>query len=88
MVDAAKTILSNRPLFEGDMVAGAMHAMILWEFLTLLIATTILGIDMDLYRPLTGDSRVSAVRVCDRFVKRRFASRFHLVCPLGQCCHN
>ncbi|WP_424000364.1 heterodisulfide reductase-related iron-sulfur binding cluster [Haloarcula salina] len=56
VVSASRAVLSNRPLFEGDLVAGAMHAMILWGFLTLLIATTILGIDMDLYRPLTGDS--------------------------------
>ncbi|QIO24655.1 (Fe-S)-binding protein [Haloarcula sp. JP-L23] len=56
VVAAARTVLSNRTLFDGDVVAGLMHAMIMWGFLTLLIATTILGIDMDLYRPLTGDS--------------------------------
>ncbi|WP_276273236.1 (Fe-S)-binding protein [Haloarcula litorea] len=53
---AAADLLTNRPLFDRDAVAGAMHAMVFWGFLTLLIATTILGIDIDLYRPLTGDS--------------------------------
>jgi len=53
---ASGAVLSNRPLADRDVVAGAMHAAILWGFLTLLIATTILGIDMDLYRPLTGQS--------------------------------
>jgi Fe-S oxidoreductase/nitrate reductase gamma subunit len=56
VVDAARRVLSNRSLFEGDVVAGAMHACIMWGFLTLLIGTTILAIDMDIYRPLTGDS--------------------------------
>ena len=56
VVDAAATILSNRTLRDGDLVAGVAHAFVLWGFLTLLIATTILGIDMDLYGPLTGDS--------------------------------
>ncbi|MBX0324461.1 (Fe-S)-binding protein [Halomicroarcula sp. F13] len=56
VVAAGRTVLSNRTLFDGDVVAGLMHAMVMWGFLTLLIATTILGIDMDLYRPLTGES--------------------------------
>jgi Fe-S oxidoreductase len=56
VVGAAASVGSNRPLFDRDIVGGLMHAFIVWGFLTLLIATTILGIDMDLYRPLTGDS--------------------------------
>jgi len=55
-VAAARTVLSNRTLRDGDLLAGLAHAFVVWGFLTLLIATTILGIDMDLYRPLTGDS--------------------------------
>jgi hypothetical protein len=55
-VSAARTMLSNRTLFDRDIVGGVMHTMIMWGFLTLLIATTILGIDMDLSRPLTGQS--------------------------------
>ncbi|AJF25585.1 Fe-S oxidoreductase [Haloarcula sp. CBA1115] len=53
---AAQLALSNRKQLDRDTVAGVMHAFIVWGFLTLLIGTTILGIDMDLYRPLTGES--------------------------------
>ncbi|MDS0279059.1 (Fe-S)-binding protein [Halomicroarcula sp. S1AR25-4] len=53
---AARLALSNRKQLDRDTVAGVMHAFVVWGFLTLLIGTTILGIDMDLYRPLTGDS--------------------------------
>ncbi|MFB6139959.1 MAG: heterodisulfide reductase-related iron-sulfur binding cluster [Halosimplex sp.] len=55
-VRTARTILSNRTLRDGDVVAGFAHAFVLWGFLTLLVATTILGVDMDVYGPLTGDS--------------------------------
>ncbi|WP_058993733.1 (Fe-S)-binding protein [Haloarcula sp. CBA1127] len=55
-VAAAQLALSNRKQLDRDTVAGVMHAFIVWGFLTLLIGTTILGIDMDLYRPLTGES--------------------------------
>ncbi|MFB6087239.1 MAG: (Fe-S)-binding protein [Haloarculaceae archaeon] len=48
--------LANRSLFDRDAVAGLWHVLAFWGFLTLLAATTILGIDMDLYRPLTGES--------------------------------
>ena len=47
---------SNRTLFRGDTFAGLWHIFVFWGFLTLLIATTILGIDLDFYRPLTGNS--------------------------------
>ncbi|QLH80658.1 heterodisulfide reductase-related iron-sulfur binding cluster [Halosimplex pelagicum] len=56
VVAAAGTVLSNRTLRDGDLVAGLAHAFVLWGFLTLLIATTILGVDMDIYGPLTGES--------------------------------
>jgi Fe-S oxidoreductase/nitrate reductase gamma subunit len=56
VLSAAKTVLSNETLFDRDVVGGVMHAFVMWGFLTLLIATTILGIDIDLYRPLTGES--------------------------------
>ncbi|MDT3433914.1 (Fe-S)-binding protein [Haloarcula sp. 1CSR25-25] len=55
-VAAAQLALSNRKQLDRDTVAGVMHAFVVWGFLTLLIGTTILGIDMDLYRPLTGES--------------------------------
>ncbi|MEF8828912.1 MAG: (Fe-S)-binding protein [Haloarcula sp.] len=55
-VAAAGLALSNRKQLDRDTVAGVMHAFVVWGFLTLLIGTTILGIDIDLYRPLTGES--------------------------------
>ncbi|MFC7140903.1 heterodisulfide reductase-related iron-sulfur binding cluster [Halosimplex aquaticum] len=56
IVGAAGTVLSNRTLRDRDVVAGLAHAFVLWGFLTLLLATTILGVDMDFYRPLAGES--------------------------------
>ncbi|GGL47539.1 heterodisulfide reductase-related iron-sulfur binding cluster [Halocalculus aciditolerans] len=50
IVGAAKTVLSNENQFDRDTYAGVMHAFILWGFLTLLIGTTILAIDMDIVR--------------------------------------
>ena len=53
---ASREVLSNEGQFDRDLYGGVMHAFVLWGFLTLLIGTTVLMIDMDLYRPLTGDS--------------------------------
>ena len=52
----ARLALTNAKQFDRDIIAGVMHTFVFWGFLTLVIGTTILGIDMDLYRPLTGDS--------------------------------
>ncbi|SDX93229.1 (Fe-S)-binding protein [Halobellus clavatus] len=54
IVEATRIVLSNRKLFDRDTTGGVMHALIMWGFLTLLIGTTILAIDMDIYQPLTG----------------------------------
>jgi Fe-S oxidoreductase len=56
VVAATRLALSNRKQFDRDPVAGLWHALVVWGFLTLLVATIILGIDMDIYRPLTGES--------------------------------
>jgi Fe-S oxidoreductase len=56
VLSSARLALSNAKQLDRDVTAGLMHAAIVWGFLTLLIGTTILGIDMDLYRPLTGES--------------------------------
>jgi len=56
IVTGAGIALSNVKQFDRDLVGGLMHTFVFWGFLTLLIGTTILGIDMDLYRPLTGES--------------------------------
>ncbi len=53
-LSAARTVLSNENQFDRDTYAGIMHAFIVWGFLTLLIGTTILGVDLDIYRHATG----------------------------------
>ena len=52
IASAAKIVASNEKQFNRDLVGGLMHAFILWGFLTLLIATTILFID-EWYRVFT-----------------------------------
>jgi len=56
VLSATRSIGSNRPLFDRDIVGGLMHAFIMWGFLTLLMATTILAIDMDGYQLVFGES--------------------------------
>ncbi|SEH38115.1 Fe-S oxidoreductase [Halopenitus malekzadehii] len=56
IVDATLIVATNRKQFDRDRYAGVMHTFVLWGFLVLLMATTILFVDMDLYSPLTGDS--------------------------------
>ncbi len=51
---SAKAVGSNEKLFDRDFVGGVMHAFILWGFLTLLIGTTILAIDMDIWTKALG----------------------------------
>ncbi|WP_433628842.1 heterodisulfide reductase-related iron-sulfur binding cluster [Halomicrococcus sp. NG-SE-24] len=54
VVRAAKVVGSNEKQFDRDLYGGLMHAFILWGFLTLLIGTTILMIDMDLWTKALG----------------------------------
>ena len=54
--EATRIAFSNEKQFDRDIVGGAMHAFILWGFLTLLIGTTILAIDKYAYGPATGGS--------------------------------
>ncbi|MXV62962.1 4Fe-4S dicluster domain-containing protein [Natronorubrum sp. JWXQ-INN-674] len=42
---AAKTVITNEKNFNRDLYGGLMHSFILWGFLTLLIATTIIGFE-------------------------------------------
>ncbi|WP_435196639.1 heterodisulfide reductase-related iron-sulfur binding cluster [Natronomonas sp. EA1] len=51
---AAKIVASNEKQFNRDLVGGIMHAFILWGFLTLLIGTTILAIDLDIWTKALG----------------------------------
>ncbi len=53
---AIKFVGKNTGQFKRDMYAGIMHTFILWGFLTLTIGTTILAIDIDIYRPITQKS--------------------------------
>ncbi|MGB9987057.1 (Fe-S)-binding protein [Salarchaeum japonicum] len=54
VVSAAKIVASNEKQFDRDRYAGVMHLFILWGFLTLLIGTTILAIDMDIWTKALG----------------------------------
>jgi Fe-S oxidoreductase/nitrate reductase gamma subunit len=52
--EAARTVGSNEKQFDRDLLAGVMHAFVLWGFLTLVIGTTILAVEIDVVRPLAG----------------------------------
>ncbi|WP_128476922.1 heterodisulfide reductase-related iron-sulfur binding cluster [Halorussus pelagicus] len=54
IVSATKIVFSNQKQFDRDLYAGLMHAFIFWGFLTLLIGTTILAIDMDIWTKALG----------------------------------
>ncbi|WP_232686728.1 (Fe-S)-binding protein [Halobacterium zhouii] len=54
VLGAAKLVASNEKQFDRDLTAGLMHTFILWGFLTLLIGTTILAVDMDIWTKLLG----------------------------------
>jgi Fe-S oxidoreductase len=51
---ATRLLLTNEAQFDRDTYAGVMHTFIVWGFLTLLIGTTILAIDMDVWTKLLG----------------------------------
>ncbi|WP_299267171.1 (Fe-S)-binding protein [Halorientalis sp.] len=58
--EASTIVFTNQKQFDRDLYAGLMHSFIVWGFLTLLIGTTILAIDMDILEKggklLTGES--------------------------------
>ncbi|UWG51464.1 Membrane associated Fe-S oxidoreductase [Halalkaliarchaeum sp. AArc-CO] len=56
VMDAAKIVGSNEKLFDRDVYAGIMHTFILWGFLVLLIATSILAFDEYAWQLLLGES--------------------------------
>ncbi|ADJ16838.1 heterodisulfide reductase-related iron-sulfur binding cluster [Halalkalicoccus jeotgali] len=56
VVNAVRIVGSNEKQFNRDLYGGLMHTFVMWGFLVLLIGTTILFVDMDFYRPLTGES--------------------------------
>ncbi|WP_336035916.1 (Fe-S)-binding protein [Halobacterium yunchengense] len=46
---ATKQVATNEKQFDRDLYAGVMHTFVVWGFLTLVIATAILGFDMDVW---------------------------------------
>jgi len=56
VVTATKIVATNEAQFDRDVYAGVMHTLIVWGFLTLLIGTTILMVDMDFYQRVVGAS--------------------------------
>ncbi|UPW01748.1 (Fe-S)-binding protein [Halorussus gelatinilyticus] len=54
IASATKIVFSNQKQFDRDLYAGLMHAFVFWGFLTLLIGTTILAIDMDIWTKALG----------------------------------
>ncbi len=53
---ATRIAFSNEKQFDRDIYAGLMHSFIVWGFLSLLIATTILAVDLYVYGRFTGSS--------------------------------
>jgi Fe-S oxidoreductase/nitrate reductase gamma subunit len=51
---ATRLLLSNEAQFDRDTYAGVMHAFVVWGFLTLLLGTTILAVDMEIWTLLLG----------------------------------
>jgi len=51
---ATRLLLSNEAQFDRDAYAGVMHAFVVWGFLTLLLGTTILAVDMEIWTLLLG----------------------------------
>ncbi|WP_394740762.1 heterodisulfide reductase-related iron-sulfur binding cluster [Natronococcus roseus] len=54
ILSSTKIVLSNEKQFDRDLYGGLMHAFIMWGFLTLLIATTILFVDGYFWEPFQG----------------------------------
>ncbi|WP_338740162.1 heterodisulfide reductase-related iron-sulfur binding cluster [Haloplanus salilacus] len=51
---ATRLLLTNEAQFDRDVYAGVMHTFVVWGFLVLLIGTTILAVDMELWTLLLG----------------------------------
>ncbi len=51
---ATRTVLSGQTLFRNNPYAGVMHTLVLWGFLALFVATTILLVEIDILVPSGG----------------------------------
>jgi Fe-S oxidoreductase len=56
ITNATRIVLSNQKQFDRDFYAGLMHAFIMWGFLALFIATSILAFDQYGYKLIVGES--------------------------------
>jgi hypothetical protein len=56
IIDSAKIVVSNDKLFDRDLYGGLMHAFVIWGFLTLFIATSILAVDQYVVKLLFNES--------------------------------
>ena len=56
VMEATRIVVTNEKQFNRDLYAGLMHSFILWGFFVLVVATAILAFDIDIYRPLAGES--------------------------------
>ncbi|UWG46448.1 Membrane associated Fe-S oxidoreductase [Halanaeroarchaeum sp. HSR-CO] len=54
VLEATRIVASNEKQFDRDWYGGLMHTLIFWGFLTLLVGTTILAIDMDIWTKALG----------------------------------
>ncbi len=68
IVSSTKIVLSNEKQFDRDLYGGLMHAFIMWGFLTLLIATTILFIDGYFWEPFQGSFWVGDFYLAYQFI--------------------
>jgi Fe-S oxidoreductase len=56
ITNATRIVFSNQKQFDRDFYAGLMHAFIMWGFLALFIATSILAFDDHGYKHIVGES--------------------------------
>ena len=56
MVDALVIVGSNVKQYDRDRFAGIMHSFVFWGFLTLLVGTSILAFEMDIWTKALGQS--------------------------------
>jgi len=54
LAEVVRTVFSQRTVRRSDPYAGVAHALVFWGFMALIVATTLVFVDHDLYHPLTG----------------------------------
>jgi Fe-S oxidoreductase/nitrate reductase gamma subunit len=51
---ALVTVLSNKTVLRGHTLGGGMHLLVMWGFIVLIIATTIVAVEYDLFHKIMG----------------------------------